>query len=428
MMGAPDAPPPPSTVPVGARAAVYALVVLTILNFVNYVDRYVLAAVLKPLHQDPAFRAVSDAQLGLLQTSFLVVYMIFSPIGGALGQRIKRKYIVAAGVGIWSLATLWSGAARSYGEMLAARALIGFGEAGYAAVAPALISDLFARDRRARMLSVFYVATPVGSALGFVLGGFVAQHWDWRHAFWVAGVPGLAFALLALFMAEPIRGVQDEPEPAPTAAAPQKFPLGAKWIYVTIGGALMTFTLGGLAFWAPTYFQEARALTVEQAGVWFGGLTVVAGVVGTLAGGFLSDAWARRDPGAHMKLSGIGLALGVPFTLLAPYVPGLTLTLAIFFVAEILVFLNTGPLNAALVASVSPRSRELAVGINILCIHLFGDAASPALLGRLNDLLVRGGMGAAHARSLSIASTALPLLLGGLVLLVGARTFRPRAE
>src|SRR5262249_53585386 len=217
MMGAPDAPPPPSTVPVAARAAVYALVVLTILNFVNYVDRYVLAAVLKPLHQDPAFRAVSDAQLGLLQTSFLVVYMIFSPIGGALGQRIKRKYIVAAGVGIWSLATLCSGAARRYGELLAARALIGFGAARYRAVAPALISDLFARDRRARMLSVFYVATPVGSALGFVLGGFVAQHWDWRHAFWVAGVPGLAFALLALFMAEPIRGVQDEPEPAPTA-------------------------------------------------------------------------------------------------------------------------------------------------------------------------------------------------------------------
>src|SRR5207245_3123398 len=163
--------------------------------------------------------------------------------------------------------------------------LIGFGEAGYAAVAPAIISDLFAREKRARTLAVFYTATPVGSALGFVIGGFVAQRWDWRHAFWVAGVPGLLFAVLAVFMGEPARGAQDEETASEAPKVGFWEGLGAlarnpRWIYVTVGGALMTFTMGGLAFWVPSYFVEARGLDVGQAGLLLGGLTVVAGVVG----------------------------------------------------------------------------------------------------------------------------------------------------
>src|SRR5215831_18619328 len=199
------------------RGAMWVLTVLTVLNFFNYVDRYVLPAVLPQIKTTAAFTGHSDAAFGFLQTAFLITYMIFSPIGGALGDRIKRKYIVAAGVGIWSLATVWSGLARSYNELLAARSMIGFGEAGYAAVAPAIISDLFSKEKRARMLSIFYTATPAGSALGFVIGGVVAKHSSWRHAFWVAGAPGLLFALLALFMYEPPRGAQDEMKAADEA-------------------------------------------------------------------------------------------------------------------------------------------------------------------------------------------------------------------
>src|SRR5262245_25864436 len=124
------------------RGGMWALTVLTILNFLNYVDRYVLSAVIHPIRNDPAFQAVADndTKFGLLQFAFLLTYMIFSPLGGAMGNKIKRKYIVAGGVIIWSLATVWSGLARGYYEFLAARAVIGFGEAGYAAVAPAIIS------------------------------------------------------------------------------------------------------------------------------------------------------------------------------------------------------------------------------------------------------------------------------------------------
>jgi MFS family permease len=414
--------------PVRPAAAAWALVVLTALNFLNYVDRYVLSAVLPALHEDPGFRGVSEFQFGLLQTSFLLVYMVFSPLGGALGDRVKRKHIVAAGVGIWSLATVWSGAARGYRELLAARALIGFGEAGYAAVAPAIISDLFSKDKRARMLSIFYAATPVGSALGFVVGGLVKNAYGWRHAFWVAGAPGLLFALAALATVEPARGGQDEEEApdgsatAPLVARAADIARNARWLYVTLGSALFTFTLGGLAFWMPTYLETSRHMA--NASVVFGLLTVISGTIGTFAGGWLGDRWHQRDRGGYVKLSGLGLLAGAPFLLVAPYLPSLTACLALLFVAELLVFLNTGPVNAALLESVAPRERELAMGMYILAIHLFGDAASPPLLGRLADGLITRGWAPDAARTFAVAATAPPLLLGGSILLVGARAFR----
>ena len=411
------------------RGAMWVLTVLTVLNFFNYVDRYVLPAVLPQIKGTAGFGGHGDAAFGFLQTAFLITYMIFSPLGGALGDRIKRKYIVAAGVAIWSLATVWSGLARSYEELLAARALIGFGEAGYAAVAPAIISDLFSKDKRARMLSIFYTATPAGSALGFVIGGWAAKQWDWRHSFWIAGAPGLLFALLALFMMEPQRGAQDE------ALAENEAKVSiwrgtilllrnVRWVYVTIGATLYTFAIGALAVWGPTYFQEVRHLDSGQAGVWFGGMTALAGIIGTAAGGWLGDAWAVRDKGAYMKVSGLGLIIGVPFSLAGPYAGNLWLCFALLFVAEILLFLNTGPLNAALVGSTTAKMRELSVGINILFIHALGDAFSPPLLGLIRDVLVHRGMEPNAARTLSLASASVPMLIGGVVLIYGARYFR----
>jgi MFS family permease len=411
------------------RGAMWVLTVLTVLNFFNYVDRWVLPAVLPQIKTVAGFAGHSDATFGFLQTAFLLTYMIFSPLGGALGDRIPRKYIVAAGVAIWSLATVWSGLARNFNELLAARSLIGFGEAGYAAVAPAIISDLFAKDKRARMLSVFYTATPAGSALGFVIGGVVAKHYSWRHAFWVAGAPGLLFALFAMFMMEPARGAQDEVRAADESKqslweSAASLLRNQRWVYCTAGFTLMTFAFGALAFWMPTYFQEVRGLDEQQAGLFFGGLSTLAGLIGTAAGGWLGDAWARRDKGAYMRLSGLGLIVGVPFAMAGPYVPNLWACLGILFVAEFFLFLNTGPLNAALVSSTTARTREVAVGLNILCIHLFGDAFSPALIGGVRDLLVGRGMDAHAARTLSIASSSLPMLIGGAVLVYGAKFFR----
>jgi MFS family permease len=403
-------------------AAVWTLVVLTFLNFVNYVDRYVLAAVLESMKLDPVFAGYSDAELGLFATAFMITYMIAAPPAGVLGRKVRRKYLVAVGVLIWSAATIGSGLAHSYNQMLTARAFIGFGEAGYATVAPAILSDLFDKRARGRILSVFYLATPVGSALGFILGGVVASKWGWRPAFFVAGVPGIVFAILALFTVDPPRGAHDEdrPERPPFWTAIRDLMRG-EYISITVGGALMTFSVGGLGFWVPTWLQEARGMSKAAAPFAFGVVAVVAGTIGTFTGGFLGDAWQRRNKGGYLLLSGLGLLVAAPFALFSPFLASLPLAFGMLFLAELFVFLNTGPLNTALVNSVNPEVRELGVGLNILCIHLFGDAFSPPILGAISDRLKAGGMPADRAGAWAIAATAVPLFFGGLVLLRQAR-------
>jgi predicted MFS family arabinose efflux permease len=427
MRPADDREPPPEPRPIAPSVARATLVLLTALNFLNYVDRYVLAAVLEKIKLDPAFAGVSDAQLGLLQTAFLVVYMIASPASGALGHRVPRKYLVTVGVGLWSLATVASGLARNYHELALARAMIGFGEAGYATVAPAILSDLYARDRRARVLSIFYIATPVGSALGFVIGGAVADASTWRHAFYVAGGPGLALALLALLMPEPTRGAQDAPtEPAGRRARSfgrEVLALAENRAFLRVSAAttLMTFSVGGLAFWMPTYFQEVRHLAAGPANLYFGGIAVVSGIIGTFAGGFLGEAWARRNPRGLLLLSGTGLVASAPFAFAAPFAPGLGACLLLGFIAQLFVFLNTGPLNTELVNAAPPEVREVAVGLNVLVIHLLGDAISPPLLGKLATVLEAAGSPRELALGGAVAATSVPLLFAGLVLLVPGR-------
>ncbi len=400
----------------------WTLTVLTVLNFLNYVDRYVLSAVLEQVKQDPAFAGVSNARLGFLQTAFMLVYMVASLPAGALGRHLPRKYLVAAGVGIWSAATVASGLARDYPQMLWARAAIGFGEAGYATLAPAILSDLFSRRWRARVMALFYLATPVGSALGYILGGAVAARHGWRAAFFVAGGPGLLFAVLSLFTVEPERGAQEDAPAAPIPlleALPQL--LRGDYVRVTLGTALMTFSTGGLGFWMPSYLQEARHMDPAAANLVFGSLTVVAGIAGTVAGGLAGDAWKKRDPAAYTKLSAWGLAAAAPFAAAVPFVGSLPACFALTFVAELLIFLNTGPLNAALIDAAPAAIREVAVGLYILVLHALGDAVSPTILGWIVDALHARGMATERAAGVAVATTSVPLALAAVILLSGRR-------
>jgi MFS family permease len=415
-----------------SRRAIWSLILLTALNFLNYMDRMVLPAVLVDLRADPAFQGISAARMGLLQTAFLVVYMVASPLAGIGARWVARRWMVALGVALWSLATIASGLARSYPEMLVARAMIGFGEAGYATVAPALLSDLFPPRVRARVLALFYLATPVGSALGFLVGGFVAHAQGWRAAFWVAGVPGLGCALAALTLPEPPRGAMDL---ALGEAVVEMPPLGAglrtliaspSYVLLTLGTALWVFSVGALAYWLPSFYQ-ARGLDAAEAGQAVGGIAVLSGIAGTAVGGFLGDAWARRDPGAYLKLSGLGVLVAAPLVMACPLVPGpgLVASLALLTGAELAIFLNTGPLNTALVRASPPAVRELGVGLHVLVIHLLGDAISPPLVGAWAEGLPTGGLrwGPAGAMplALALALTGVPLLLSGILLLWAGR-------
>jgi MFS family permease len=396
------------------REARLAVALLFGVNFLNYIDRYVIAAV-APLIQ--ADFHLKDTQLGLIGSMFMLAYMVASPVAGALADRYPRRWFVGSGVLVWSLATVASGLATGYRQLLSARSFIGVGEAGFGGVAPTIISDLFPKERRGRMLAYFYVAIPVGSALGFLLGGYVGQHFGWRHAFFIAGAPGLILGLLAFRMKEPARGAGDgvvHSEHTFEWRVALQLVRVKSFVWTSLGMAAMTFALGGLAYWVPTFFHREHGLPVDEANALFGGITVGAGLVGTFLGGWLGDWLLKRTPKAYLLVSGWGMLLGVP----AAYV-GLTadargVYLPAIFLAEVLVFLNTGPANAVLVNVTLPEVRALAIGLSIFVFHLLGDAPSPVLIGKVSDWT--GDLGFA------MLLTTVAMGLAGVFYLIGSRS------
>jgi MFS family permease len=389
--------------------------VLTALNGLNYVDRYVAAATL-PLILTGL--GISDAQGGLIQSLFIVSYALVCPLAGWVGDRQPRLRLAAAGVFVWSAATVASGLAPTYAWLLLARAVIGAGEASYAVVTPSLLSDCYPAERRARVLGVFYAAIPVGSALGYILGGVVGEAYGWRAAFFIAGAPGAVLAFTLLLLTEPRRGAMD---PA-GGAAPVPLAIGASlrallerrsYVVNTAAQVIYTFAMGGLATWMPTYFVRSRGIPLATASATFGLLLVVAGFAGTLLGGRIASRVAKRRPGADFTVSGWSLAGSIVFTVPAVLAPQPMVFWPAMFVTLLLLFVNIGPLNAAM-ANVLPaelRARGFAITTGLM--HLLGDAASPWLIGAASD---RIGL------EMPVLVTGCLLAVAGVVLLWGQRT------
>ena len=390
------------------------LAVLTGLNGLNYVDRYVGAATL-PLIL--ASLSLSDASGGLLQSAFIITYSLVCPVVGWIGDRSNRARLAAAGVFVWSAATVASGLAPTYLALLLARAVVGVGEASYAVVTPSLLSDCYPADRRARVLGIFYAAIPVGTALGYILGGLVGERQGWRHAFFIAGAPGLALALLLLAIREPVRGAYDRPgaqarTPPGLGASLRALLARRSYVCNTLAQVIYTFAMGGLATWIPTYFVRVRGIPLATAASTFGLLLVVAGFLGTLLGGRLGDAFARRAPGAHFLVSGWTLAASLVFTVPAVLAPSPAVFWPAMFMTLLMLFVNVGPLNAAMANVLPADLRARGFAATTMVMHLFGDAASPWLIGVASDavgltapVLVAGSM----------------LALAGVVLLSGRR-------
>lgn len=393
----------------------YALLVLTLINLVNYLDRYIVAAALPKIQTD---LGINDTQGGMLGSVFIIVLMLASPLSGYLGDRVPRKFLVVGGVIIWSLATGASGLAATFMTLMIARAVVGVGEAGYGTAAPSLISDLYPKELRTRMLAFFYTAIPVGAAAGYGLGGWLSSAYSWHTAFFAGGIPGLILGTMAFFMPEPQRGALDGPD----AQAKLPFMVGLKGLAdnkafwaTTAGYTLMTFSIGGLAHWMPAYMERERGMAGSQAGLIFGAVTAVAGVVGTLSGGWLGEKMDRRREGGGLLVSGMGLLLAAPCMYIAVNLESQMATFAVIGVAQVLVFLNSGPINAAIVNCVQPSFRAFAMGLNVLCIHMLGDAISPTFIGSISD---RSNL------TTAIEVNAVPVLLGGVALLFGAKFIR----
>jgi MFS family permease len=364
----------------------WTLFILTGLNLFNYLDRFVLAAVRTPLQDE---LKLTDGDTGRISTAFMIGYFVTSPFFGYLGDRFSRKWLIAAGIFVWSLGTVLTGFAGGFGVLLFYRILVGVGEASYATISPSVISDTFPSARRNNALTIFYVAIPVGAALGYIIGGQIAASAGWRQAFIWAGAPGLLLALVLLPFAEPLRGQMDEGD---TAAKEKPSPRDVLRLFclrdynlVVWGYTAYTFALGAFAFWGPTFLARVHHRPNEQASSFFGLVTVVAGLVGTLAGGFAATAWRKRNPAAYSLTLGLAVILAVPVAALAFLTTNVTVSMVCLGVAMLLLFLTTGPTNTLILETVPANLRASAMAVSIFLIHLFGDMWSPEAVGRLSD-------------------------------------------
>lgn len=395
----------------GARAALWLLLAI---NLFNYIDRQILAAVEPDIRA--AFFAPNDpnamTKTGLLGVAFFVTYMISAPILGLLADRISRWMIIGLAVILWSLASGGSGLAATFAILFATRIFVGIGEGGYGPAAPTILADLFPIEIRGRVMAVFYTAIPVGSALGYVIGGVVGAHFGWRWPFYLVTLPGLLLGLLCFFQRDPRVSAQHLVQETPRRSIRDYLGLFRTRSYLIncIAQTLMTFVTGGLGFWASAYLRF-RNQSADVGMTIFGLITVVAGLVSTLLGGVIADRLRSRFPASYFWISGIGMLIACPFFVATLYIPfpaaWITMFVAIFFL-----FVNTGPSNTALANVSLPAVRATAFAANIFVIHAFGDVQAFWLLGYI------GGHTNMHFAFLFVSAM---ILASGLVWLFGVK-------
>jgi MFS family permease len=439
--------------------AYFVLAMLTLLNLLNYIDRYIFSALVPYIKADAGY---TDAQLGVIGSAFTWVYTLCSPLFGYFGDRYHRGRLIAIGIFVWSLATAGTGLARNLGQLLTARAAVGVGEANYATIAPSLLADYFPRARRGLAMSIFQTTIPVGAAAGFILGGYLgAPHaLGWRYTLLLVGLPGVLAALTMAFVREPQRGIMDEPAPPTQGNSADKapYPTWAGWLadcqqlltnrdYVLtcLGYAAVTFALGALVFWAPEWMKTDKALSESQASLVLGICTVVGGTLGSITGGLLGDALNRRLRSLRgyflvCAVSG-GLACIPMFIAIVSKVP--LVYQVCTFITVFLAYLGNGPANTLVVSLVAPNLRTTATGLLIVVIHVLGDGISLALVGRISTYLrtlaqvgqsppdwlvaIATGCGLSPVtQTLSVALLLMPVALGVAGLVYGLGTFTPK--
>ena len=350
--------------------------ILFLLNLLNYIDRQVLYALFPLLQAD---LHLSDLQLGSLASAFMLVYLCYAPITGYLADRFSRPKIIAFSAFLWSGATLACAVAKNYISLLLPRALIGVGEGGFTTIAQPFLAEHYPKEKHAPLLAMFGLALPIGSALGYVLGGVVGEHWGWKVAFMLAGIPGIFLGILALFL------LKDKTRQSQTLyPSLQDYILLLKnkpFLGVCLAQAMMTFVMGGLAAWMPMYLHRYLGLDSAQAGTQFGLLVIVCGAVGTYAGGHLAARLLTHTAQAYYKLIGGCFLAALPFCWLMLCMTHTLSVLCSLGAALILLFMPTGAIAAALVATTDEKIRSMAFAVNIFIIHLLGDALSPTLIG-----------------------------------------------
>jgi MFS family permease len=404
----------PSKLPfVSVAGATTALVLLTALNFVNYIDRYILPGVQEMVKHE---FSVSDEHIGALTFWFMLAYVLASPVTGWLGDHFKRKPLIVAAALFCSGVNFFTATVHSFDSLMIRHAALGLGEACFGIFGPVILADFYPDDQRNRVLTIFNVALPVGAALGYLIGGTVGGRYGWRMPFYVSAVPGVVIALLILFfMKEPERGASELEKPKVNKGVVLSLVKNPAYVTAVLSMAAITFSLGGISWWMPSFLQRIDGQSPASAGFLMGAITVVTGIAGTITGGWIAQVWSRKNHRALYLVPAWSALLAVPPALLCFFGPK-PMILPMLALAQFCIFLGTGPLNAATVNSVGPGIRATALAGQLFLIHVLGDAPSPRIIGFVSD---RSNL------NMGLGVTLITFVIAAGLLFLGAR-FAPR--
>lgn len=400
-----------------------AVVFLTAVNLLNYFDRYIVQSVEPTITRE---FGLSNTEAGYVVSAFVLGYFIFSPIFGYLGDKFDRRWVMALGLVAWSIATALTSFATGLLTFVVARVLVGVGEACYGSIVPVYLKGRIADTLTLnRTLSIFYVAIPVGSALGYVAGGLIAQEYGWRMLFLLSAVPGLflAFGFLALHR-DGLSGEKSHKGSGSGFSSGMKQILSNRFLLLIIlGYVLNTFTLNGVAAFVVRHGMSL-GLSEATSSSYFGAILVITGLAGTMGGGFLASRMAANGKDAIRQLTrfvAFSTLLAVPFLGLCFLFKSAELFLTACFLAELLIFAGVAPLNSVIVARAPAGFESFTQGITIFAIQLFGGFLGPVVIGGLADWL--------GELALALQGTTLALLVSGLIwLLAVTKDYSPQHQ
>ena len=421
-------PPAPESISPAAisqvpRYSYYALAILTLVNFLNYIDRQILPSVAPLMAQD---LRLTDTEIGAMEAALLLSFTVLAPLFGRLGDRYSRARLMASAAVIWSIATALTGFMDKLPVLPGSlrfnvplvqftlelsgiaivlclvRAMVGVGESSYSTITPSLIADYFPPKRRATALGVFQAAIPMGFALGYVIGVVLAYFFGWRLAFMIVGVPGLITASLVWRLREPVRGALDEvleKDAKSNATTRESFLLTSwrilrtrDWFLSTAGYTALTFVLGAFATWASILLVREKGLSVTRAGIVLGVVILLAGAAGTFGGGWLADRLIQKRRNAYFVVCAVSSALGIVPVFVVLMTDNPWIFIPAIFLAVLFLFINNAPFHAILVNSVPSVVRATAVALNIVIIHIMGDVISRFGVGVISDSIKLGGL------------------------------------
>jgi predicted MFS family arabinose efflux permease len=369
----------------------YVLAVLVVVYVANYVDRQLMSILIEPIKAE--FGA-SDKVMGLLAGPAFALFYTFAGIPVArLADVWVRRSVIAIGLALWSGMTALTGLSRSFAELVLVRIGVGIGEAGGTPPSHALISDYFPPKRRATALGVFSLGVPLGTMVGYSLGGWLGEQFGWRAAFLWMGLPGIALALLVrLTVREPARGRFDPPRPVAARRATTREVLRhlfglASFRWIVPGVCIASFSGYGFAIWKPVFLMRVHDFSMTEAGLWIGLLSGATGFLSTLAGGFVADWLARRDAAWSLRLCAFSILAGLPFQLAFLLYPDPLVALALFIPGGLVGGMWPPPSYAATQNLVPPHMRALASAILLFFLNLIGLGAGPFAVGWISDVL-----------------------------------------